>query len=30
MQAALDRLGQQGEYVKQEDEARLSPLSHKP
>jgi len=29
MQAALDHLKQQGEDVKVEDEARLSPLSHK-
>lgn len=29
MQAALDHLRQQGEDVKEEDEARLSPLSHK-
>ncbi len=29
MQAALDHLKQQGEDVKAEDEARLSPLSHK-
>lgn len=29
MQAALDHLKQQGEDVKEEDEARLSPLSHK-
>ncbi len=29
MQAALDHLKQQGEGVKEEDEARLSPLSHK-
>lgn len=29
MQAALDHLRQQGEDVKEEDEARLSPLTHK-
>jgi len=29
MQAALDHLREQGEDVKEEDEARLSPLSHK-
>ncbi len=29
IQAALDHLRQQGEDVKEEDEARLSPLSHK-
>lgn len=29
MQAALDHLRQQGEDLKEEDEARLSPLSHK-
>ena len=29
MQAALDHLRQQGEDAKEEDEARLSPLSHK-
>ena len=29
MQAALDHLGQHGKKVKGEDEARLSPLSHK-
>lgn len=29
MQAALEHLKQQGEDVKEEDEARLSPLSHK-
>lgn len=29
MQAALDQLQQQGENVKEEDKARLSPLSNK-
>ena len=29
MQASLDHLKQQGEDVKEEDKARLSPLSHK-
>jgi hypothetical protein len=29
MQAALDHLSQQGEDIKEGDESRLSPLSHK-